>query len=63
MMTHSPAAPGGTRYVQASCRTCGTKTLVFGDRPRPAACARCKAPFVVEVPPADPQARRPVPAR
>ena len=36
---------------------------IAGDRPRPVACARCKAPFVVEHPPSDSRSPRPAPVR
>ena len=33
------------QYVQIPCRTCFTMTLITGNRPKPARCARCAAPF------------------
>jgi hypothetical protein len=33
------------QYVHIPCRTCFTMTLITGNRPRPARCARCAAPF------------------
>jgi ribosomal protein S27E len=33
------------RYIHIPCRTCFTMTLITGNRPRPARCARCAAPF------------------
>jgi len=35
----------GGQYVHIPCRTCFTMTLITGNRPRPARCARCAAPF------------------
>jgi ribosomal protein S27E len=56
-MTRGPERPDGRRYIQVACRACGSRTLVFGDRPLPAECARCKTPLLE--PPPDRLPRRP----